>query len=353
MPFWSQTTAAPAWWHTTWRTLSPQYLRPTPLPEMPAQITLANNVVATVSLVTRILVADVAAFWETHYGGADWKIIAHDWIHTYINDSRVIVLCFRIPDVGIIGTIVSTPATNGITHMSHGAELRSLRVIEGLCVHPDYRSKGVAGSLIQCMDAYTSNHCGPTVHLWSRELMLRLPFSSALQTYRYGYITSVAAEPRTSVLPLPWDRFAELWKQCSGGWARRYAPCIVTDLPLNRRGGLTVWITRTGQVREQVVVISDTKRYSGIYAMYEVVWCGVLERGSLLYPASPNMDYGATLETIVAEYFTGMLFTTDEYVHTWSAPWVYGSSGYHAWYIYNYLPPAFRTCKLHMIREEI
>jgi hypothetical protein len=33
--------------------------------------------------------------------------------------------------------------------------------------------------------------------------------------------------------------------------------------------------------------------------------------------------------------------------------WVYGRSGAHAWYIYNYMPPSFHNCRIYNIRDEL
>jgi hypothetical protein len=332
MNFWSHTSAVPSAWQVSgFATLKPRYIRTMPPIEM-------TNPVSDTQIfrATSALTHTISAFLTAYYGGSDWSI--HVDLSTYINDPHVIVLCMR-KETTLIGMIVSTPLTAGKTYMSHGG-IVDMRVIEGLCIHPEYRSKGLAGILINQMDMYTHTLFGPTAHLWSREMATTPFFSTALTTQMYGYIhCEVAAY--TPCEQMPWKMFVGHWRESCRKWLDK--PCIVADTPLNRRNDLTVWIADAN-----VAVIANTRRTSGSDILWEVVWCGILDKG-LLWPLDECGDF---LESVAANIGHGILFTSD-YVRKWKKPWIYGTSGYHSWYMYNYIPPAFRTCKIHAIREEL
>jgi hypothetical protein len=340
MNFWSHTTATPGLLQISGlvalkpgpiRTNLPELL---PIPLSDTQIFRATSVHQT----------SICNFLELYYGGSDWRIHVQDWLSTYLDDPKVIMLCMYRAN-NIIGIIVSTPLTNGNTYMSHGISLTGVRVIEGLCINPAYRGKGLAGIMINQMDHYTHTHFGPTAHLWSRETTSTPLISSALNTHMYGYIECALATPKTACEQMPWDMFVTLWKRSYIRWLNK--PCIVTDTPLNRRNDLTVWIDAA---QSKVAVVANTRRTSGTNTLWEVVWCGEI-LNDLLWPAE-STEYNYFLESISAKLGHGILFTSD-YIQTWNKPWVYGNSGFHSWYIYNYMPPAFRTCAVHAIREEL
>lgn len=344
MNFWSHTTAVPSVWQVSgFATLKPDYIRHA-TPEI-----MINPVSDTqIIRATSIHQTSISKFLETYYGGSDWTIDTNGWLSKYIEDLKVIVLCmYKYND--IIGVIVSTPLTHGKTYMSHGAILPCMRVIEGLCIHPAYRSKGLAGIMINQMDHYTHTHFGPTAHLWSREMASAPLISTALNTHKYGYIHCEQAKQKTLCEQLPWTTFVAHWKESYTHWLDN--PCIVADTPVNRRGDLTVWIAGETLSERKVAVVANTRRKSGNNPLWEVVWCGTITNG-ILWPATSYIEYNHFLESIASRLRNGLLFTT-EYIQTWEKPWVYGSSGFHSWYIYNYVPPVFRTCAIHAIREEL
>jgi hypothetical protein len=86
------------------------------------------------------------------------------------------------------------------------------------------------------------------------------------------------------------------------------------------------------------------------------MWCGYIQN-NILYPAKSSIQYKLFLEKISNKY-DGLLFVTSALYNgqassTWGEPWKYGTSGKHTWHIYNFIPPAFGTCELHIIRNEL
>ena len=103
-------------------------------------------------------------------------------------------------------------------------------------------------------------------------------------------------------------------------------------------------------------MITDTRRVTipAGEKIWEVVWCGKLERGQLKPAAA--LDFQQLICSIASvELKGGILFALGSAGSTedWKAPWVAGRSGVHAWYMYNFVPPAFGSCELHAVREEI
>ena len=289
-------------------------------------------------------VDDICAFWSAYYGGDDWVFDAtRDWVSKYLEDPTVYVLVMTNISVGLIATIVSTPVSTGKTLMSHGAELDDVRCIEGLCIHPGYRSQGLAGEMIAAMDWFTAT-IRPMVHLWSRELAAKPLFSTAVEISTYAYIDSQKARRLYPVSVMQWDEFMRYWTHMSS-LKKLLRAYILGSVPSNRRGDLMVWTCG-----ERLAVISRTRRRmrgSG-RDIYEVVWCNqFISEGSYEY----------FLESVAVEY-DGLLFASSTRMgggasRDWDPPWVVGRSGVHAWYIYNYIPPSFGACELHIVREEI
>jgi len=341
MGFWSRTAASPSLWLTSgFAKLEPRFLRPesTPFP--------VPNAGDTIRRLTGSDSHIVATFWQKYYSGSDWELdeSVHVWVHRYLQDPGVFAFGL-LNSSGLLATIVSTPL--GPTTMSHGASLRSTRVIEGLCVHDVCRGKGVAGFMIEYIDAYTSKVCGPVAHFWSRELSAKSLFSTAISTDTYAYTRCELCPERLPVSSVEWSVFQQLWTSNTSSWPGK---CIIATAPVSRRDGLFVL-----EVQNHIVVVSRTGRRTKPEQLpiWEVVWCG-LRFDTILTPG--NCTEGV-LTSVAAYLKTGLLFASSSPIgggvtRDW-ALWHYGRSGVHAWYIYNYVPPAFGSCLFHAIRDEI
>lgn len=341
MGFWSRTAASPSLWLTSgFAKLEPRFLRPesTPFP--------VPNAGDTIRRLTGSDSHIVATFWQKYYSGSDWELdeSVHVWVHRYLQDPGVFAFGL-LNSSGLLATIVSTPL--GPTTMSHGASLRSTRVIEGLCVHDVCRGKGVAGFMIEYIDAYTSKVCGPVAHFWSRELSAKSLFSTAISTDTYAYTRCELCPELLPVSPVEWSVFQQLWTSNTSSWPGK---CIIATAPVSRRDGLFVL-----EVHNHIVVVSRTGRRTKPEQLpiWEVVWCG-LRFDTILTPG--NCTEGV-LTSVAAYLKTGLLFASSSPIgggvaRDW-ALWHYGRSGVHAWYIYNYVPPVFGSCLFHAIRDEI
>ena len=338
MSFWSENEAAPHWIYTC-LPKTPRFLRTHPV---------KPRITPSAYSIRRARPDDVdavAAFWRTHYKGDDWYMDARpEWVRTYVCDPSVIVLVAYDATAQLIATIVSTPL-NGTVYMSHGASLRNtVRVIEGLVVHSAHRGKGVAGAMIHEMDVLTSTRA-PTCHLWSREIPYEPFVTTAIQTSTYAYIPcgAAAAVAHATATCAPWADFQRFWTQHVASVLRRRTPYLVLDTVNPRRDDMTVWKV---VVREcvHIVVVSNTRRkqVSTDAPVFELVWIG----------APQQTHVREALECVAAQLASGVLFVScaDE---TWPSPWQYGTSGAHAWYMYNYMPPAFGSVEIHAIREEL
>ena len=86
------------------------------------------------------------------------------------------------------------------------------------------------------------------------------------------------------------------------------------------------------------VVVSDacraTKGVGNPKRIYEVVWA--------------SSDTAVAVEETAV---TGLLFTTLD--RSGVPGWSTGTSGYHAYSIYNYWPPAWGSCDILALREEL
>jgi len=92
--------------------------------------------------------------------------------------------------------------------------------------------------------------------------------------------------------------------------------------------------------KESAVVISDTCRRSRADGsrVYEIV-----------FPTAATASTATAAAAAAA--VTGLLFTTLPVQS--EDGWTTGTSGYHAYSIYNYWPPAFGSCDLLFVREEL
>ena len=340
MGFWSKTSAAPSFWQIAGLvSLEPGYIRPAAIP-LPA--TKKDEYVIRLN---SLHAQPLAKFLQQYYCGDDWELdnTISTWINLYLSDINIIVIGL-LHEEELIATIISTPV--GKTIMSHGATVSNLRVAEGLCVHDAYRSTGVAGFMIEYIDAYTSQR-EPTAHLWSREMVGRPFISSAFSRDTYAYARCAICPLTLPVVPMAWPAFQELWTSNTSFFSD---PSIVVLAPSNRRGGLLVF-----EIQNHIVVISKTGRRTkqGHLPIFEVVWCGLRRETALISGHCTE----AVLTSVAAYLHIGILFASSStvgggVVSGWEY-WSYGNSGYHAWYLFNYIPPSFGSCTLHAIREEI
>ena len=340
MSFWSYNIAAPKLWHTFW---GQGFLRQRPaLKPYTYELYLSRRLDST-------CLDQFALFLKQHYGDDDWYLDTEgNWLQSYLDDPNVIVLgLFKKYDNTLIATILSVPITSGETNIGNTTTLKNVRVIEGLCIHKKYRKQGFAAHMISLMDYETSKK-EPCVHLWSRELTQVPVFSTFLQTKLYGYIECAWAKKTWDAEKLPWDEFVQLWEKNVKNWIEPSS--IVTNIPSNRRNGLTAWkITDSETV--YIIVVSDTKRRSYLHNhhIWETIWCGKIDTSGL----KPSTIPPECIES-VASIHKGLFFIMKEYSDTpFSKRWRIGQSGYHVWYMYNYIPPNFGSCEIHSIREEI
>jgi hypothetical protein len=298
----------------------------------------------------------VGAFLTKYYVGDDWRMHnAESWIGSYLRDTEVVALGLWKGE-SLVATIFSVPI--GTTLMSHGGLVRNMRIIEGLCVNHTHRGQGLAGFMIRYADAFTSYKFGVCVHLWARELDSKPFVHTALTIDMYGYRTTGCDKKDESIRMMPWDVFVRLWTSNSSNWVLGTSsgveePSIVATKPANRRGRNTVYVGYGG-----LVVISDTER-SGADGkhIYEIVWSGrFAEKG--LTPAGGDLDFKQLCDGVAAQLpIGGVLFGTCAPscggVRAEWADWTVGRSGYHALYLYNYMPPAFGACRIHIVRDEL
>jgi hypothetical protein len=196
--------------------------------------------------------------------------------------------------------------------------------------------------LLSAIDRVTSQH-EPSIHLYARELPT-LPFLfSHMNAKTYAYIECDKAVRNVPAEPMDWETFCMLWESNQSSWSS--SDCIAS--PMTRRGDISVWLCQTS-----VLVVSNTRRRTRAdnRILWETVWCGTLEAGKLV----PNRVPQEALES-VASMYRGILFAMKE---QFVAPprgssWRVGTSGIHAWYMYNFLPPTFGSCELQAIREEL
>jgi hypothetical protein len=352
MSFWSGNPAAPTFWNTLpFQTSAPRFLRTDPPPLLPETYRLADGSVAQMKRLFGTQSPAVAVFLAENYCGDDWQMRGSEiWIGAYLRDPEVVCLgLYR--DSELIATIFSVPI--GEAYMTHGGKLRCLRMIEGLCVASPYRSKGIAGFMIGHMDIFTTYKFGTCAHLWSRELSEPPAFwDTALRVDKYGY-TWTGTMSRGEVSTMPWNAFVQLWEDSWVDWVDGSAAIIACE-PRNRNNRIQIYFS--GNL---IAAVAATGRTSADEktAIYEIVWSGKYEKGNLA-PATPDLNFKQLVDSIAAALPAGgVLFGTTSpdcggLCGDW-AGWSVGSSGMHATYIYNYMPPAFGTCRILMVRDEI
>jgi len=376
MPFWSTTTAAVRYIDTWMRPRIPHFLR-----LLPAKTPEVSQTIDGLRIPVRLTsehVGLVSAFWTENYGGDDWYLDAEaKWVETYLADSGVICLGMFDAVGNLAATIVSVPiAGPGRCEMSHGGYLLpgTMRVIEGLCVLKRLQKTGLAGLMIQFMDAWTSK-TRPVAHLWARESAMTPFFSTAVRTDVYALlktrkmVRSGLAAP-LSVVSMDWPEFVKLWQKSFYSWmvmdgTGKKPPCILATIPYSRSGHLDVWVVKKSAERvgeeQKVVVVSNTRRRAvpGDEVIYEVIWCGYVRNG-VLTPNRGDRGFRPIIESVGAQYPDSFLFASSgnmggQACSEWTKTglWSYGSSGVHSWFLYNYMSPAFGSCEMYMIRDEI
>ncbi len=355
MEFWNGNPASPTLWTAYgFGSRAPDYLRKGPPPPVHNAWRLPDGRIGSVRRCYGTDCVRVGEFLEANYGGADWRLAdVASWIHAYLADSAVICLGMYDNSGGLVATIFSVPL-GGTTHMSHGAILENVRVIEGLCVLPAYRGAGLAGVMIAHIDSLTYKLYKDTVHLWSRELPFSPPLSTALCVDTYAYRTcDREATADRNLQSVAWSEFAESWKKSCIMWPGKL---IVAEAPVNRRGDLRVY-----KYKGQVVVIADTRRATlDGQRIYEVVWCGTTTEPHIFPGSMPDLSFKQALDACAAALGAagpGLLFAGSSPAvggaeSGWEG-WTYGRSGAHATYIYNYMPPEFGSCRIYAIREEL
>jgi hypothetical protein len=372
MVFWSNTSAASRIKDVWFSKKLPHFIRSMP-PEKPK---LRMKGLSDPVRLTIDHLGPLCAFWTAHYCGDDWYLNAEPyWVETYLNDLGVLVYGMFDAENKLVATIVSVPFTPGVCEMTHGGVLSSgtMRVIEGLCISKSLRGSGLAGYLIGFIDTLTSWK-QPTAHLWSRETAVA-PFAylnTALRSDTYAMLkTRMLGELNLEkrVEKFRWDAFVGFWKRSCREWVMNTGDLnmkssIVATIPHSRSGHIDVWITRPNCVDgdPRVVVVVNTRRRAipGDEPIMEVVWCGTIHERRLV-PNRNVSDFRSVLESVGANYPNVLLFASSglmgggasaEWIRVGS-PWTYGHSGVHSWYIYNYMPPAFGSCELYAIRDEI
>jgi hypothetical protein len=281
--------------------------------------------------------AAITALWRDHYGGEDWTWGGEEGaILPYLSDSRVVGLGLRDARRDLVATIFAVPLGE-TTRMSHGAALEDygFHVVEGLVVEGGLRGQGVAGWMIAAIDGTVSRLRAPRPFacLWAREVS-RLPmFPTFVSCRPYAWKRSTRA-----ALPAGWrlvsaDEFQPVWNAVVAAALSSGAPTLATTSMDVRRGGLLFLVGPKDY--QDAVVVSDTCRRSRQDGerVYEIVYAT------------------ATSGAAAAAAVTGLLFTT---LPVGSEDgWTAGTSGYHAYSIYNYWPPAFGSCDLLFVREEL
>jgi hypothetical protein len=329
MSFWSNTTAAPQWWHTLFPT-RPGYLRIEPAQPIPPPHPY------TIRRASIQIAVHIAAFWNTFYRGDDWYMdISEHWVKSYLMDPDVIILYAHDAE-HIKATIVSSPVSSIPVVMSHGGRI-PLRCIEGLCLADDVRGKGLAGTMIAAVDSVTSQR-GPCAHIWYKELPTDPGvFTTAASIKTYAYIQSERATfidmPITAV---PWHEFSRSWNPYRYIHPEQHT--VVSETPLQRNQSIDVWnVDYKGRSVCVVVLHTHRRTLKTHQPIYEIIWASLI-----------NNDI---FTRVSSQYKNAVVFTTDADA-SWNG-WIYGRSGVHATYMYNYLPPLFRNCEFICIREEI
>ncbi len=321
--------------------------------------------------------ATVSAFWREHYGEEDWMLDAEKyWVSNILSCSRTLALG-AFQDGRLIGTILSRPSAGSSSSNSKGGHILwgtdgyiiNCAVIEGLCVHTDYRNQHLAGWLISWVD-YLTSRVRPVAHFWMREVGSYIP-TTDVATHKYGYVRiadlggvgSVAPTPPTPpIRELQISEFDRLWITSCAGW--RSAESLIASRPYWGHACWKIW-----RVGDKLAVILDTRRKTRgplgpKETIWEVVWCGHMYSEANLEPVSAvavaqtTTQWRDMFETVALQLKSGLLFVSDDPLQGgasegWGTPWRFGTSGFHSAFLYNFMPPRFWKCRMMLPREEI
>jgi hypothetical protein len=316
----------------------------------PAPYTNESLILNEPEFLTKSNASEIATFWNTHYCDVDWRMDAsEEWVSSLFDSSKV-VLGVRDERNRLIGTIMSRKIGGNLVGVQVGMTLTSDRifVIEGLCIHRDFRGKHLAGWLISYMDYITSEH-GPVAHIFSRELESIPYFSNAIEVETYGYIeTSKVKESQTKKVVLLDDyvfqtKFMDLLFQLN----LKYLDKIALSTGIIDSGDMMCFVC-WGMVNGTVVIADSHRKTNKDLKIYEVIFCMGKETELLLNSVAFELEKSGK---------GGILFGTDNPYHgalnaSFSDPWKFGTSGYHATYFYNYLP-AIRKLNFLLVRNSI
>jgi GNAT superfamily N-acetyltransferase len=273
---------------------------------------------------------EIAALWRTHYRGDDWTWVGGpEAIAPYLRDKRVVGLGLRTGG-GLVATIFAVPLGEETRVGSTVIRDYGFHVVEGLVVHGDLRGQGVAGWMIAAIDGTVSRLYAPRPFacLWSRELSTKPAFPTVVSCRPYSWKACTGVP-----VPEGWRLVSTAEFPLEGAWTSRVAAAtdaIATTSIDARRGGLLCAVSSS-----DAVVVSDTCRATRDGTrIYEVVWASSF----------------AAVEAATS-FVSGLLFTTVD--TTGRDGWATGTSGYHAYSIYNYWPPSFGSCEILALREEL
>jgi hypothetical protein len=291
--------------------------------------------------------AAVSAFWSAEYGGPDWRLsLSASEVREVLGEPGCMALGVE-RDGALIGTIVGRSVIPAGATLLVGAtgSVKEAFVIEGLCVHSAWRGQHLAGWLIAWID-HLMGLAGPRLFLWARDTPMSIPGGTAISCAMYGFLRS-ADRPQSTCVPhkLSIESLIRRWEAkvkpeetsilpTSFSPHRLVAYGIASGTCGGSSGG------SNGTSNSTIVLLADTGRITvpGGERIYDLVWC---EGGKVR----------ELLESLFASILDGVVFVTSEghqggVTTAWPSPWRVGTSGGHAWYIYNYMPPCFWNAKV-------
>lgn len=227
-------------------------------------------------------------------------------------------------------------------------------------MHPAWRGRHLAGWLIAWVD-YRMNQDGPNAFFWAREVPTGV-HGTDISLHTYAFVSLAALRARnplnvaTIAVRVPWEDVVAMWAKSAHTW-KSNSRIVGTRLFAEDAERMEAWTDiKTGQL----IIVGDTMRRTRVAneAIWEVQWCGWRTLGGTLLPARTEDDFRPLLETAMLESGWGVLFASDAVMQggarmDWPLPWKFGTSGFHAIYIYNYMPPTFWTCKFIALRSEV
>jgi hypothetical protein len=306
----------------------------------------------------------LATFWSHHYNGTDWVFRPDpQWVAEQLTDSNTCTLVVREDGI-IVGSIVCRGLVGrdmkGASFRLGTLELPQAYIIEGLCIHPRWRGRHLAGWLIAWID-HLMNAAAPQAFFWSREAPPRDMTYVASHTYAYLEIGQKSVRTDRNIVAVPWDEFRRIWASYVPRWDRLDTAAFPTCLPADP---LRVW-----RCEALYVAVSDTRRWTrdGRH-IWEVQFCGDLYDPLGLACGSPRegergergeegRDVLEAVGAALGAEGPGLLFVSSAPWQggctTWPRPWVVGTAGHHTTYIYNYMPPVFHRLATLFLRNEL